>query len=392
MTATYREYPCRSMLRKHKYVDTWFWESASVSPYKACEHGCNYCDGRSRKYHASLDFDNLIHVKINAEEVLRKELDKMYPRQKTLIDYGMDNVLGKQNSHFVIAVSSGISDAYQQVEKKYKLTRKILKLFLEYGVPTFVMTKSDLVLRDLDLLKKINEKTWCNVSFSLSSVDRKISGVFEPKAPSPQKRLEAMKKISDKGILTGVTYMPIIPFITDSKEQLEETITISKEHGAKYVLAASMTMRDLQSERFYETIKIHYPDCVKKYKLLYKNGYQPHGKYLRELYHNINSICSKYNMQQNIPRYIPDTEMKNNLETSTILFLISYFLSLKGERYKSAKYQRLAQIIETMDDNIEVLHMEERLKEIKGIDTDSVNVIKEYLRTGYSQNLNGLKG
>jgi DNA repair photolyase len=392
MAATYKEYQCKSMLRVHKFVDNWFWESASVSPYKACEYGCNYCDGRSKRYYASSDFDNLIHVKINAEKILRKELDKMFPKQKTLTDIGLKDVPKKGKSHLVVAVSSGISDAYQQAEKKYKLTRKILKLFLEYNVPTYVMTKSDLVLRDLDLLRKLNDNVWCNVSFSLSTCDKKIAGIFEPKASSPKKRLEAMKKISEAGILTGVTYRPIIPYLSDSKRQLEDSIKKSKAHGAKYILAASMTMRDLQMERFYKTIDKHYPELEKKYKLLYKRGYQPDGKYLRNLYQNLNSICLKYDIQRYIPRYIPDIELKKNLETSTALHLVSYFLMIKGERYKSEKYRRVAQTIENMDDDIKVIFKEGRLKEIKGIDKESKEVIEEFLKTGSSIYLEKLKG
>jgi DNA repair photolyase len=392
MAATYKEYSCKSMLRMHKFVDNWFWESASVSPYKACEHGCNYCDGRSHRYHASEDFDNLIYVKINAIEVLKKELDKLYPRQKTLADFGLDKSPLHRNSKMVVSVSSGISDAYQQAEKKYRLTRKILKLLLQYEVPTFVMTKSDLVLRDLELLKKINEKVWCNVSFSFSTFDKKIALIFEPKASSPKKRLEAMKKISDAGILTGITYMPIIPYITDSKKQLEDTIKASKKHGAQYVLAASMTTRDLQSQRFYETIKKHYPDLERKYKLLYSKGYSPHGKYLKALYRNINSICKEYDIQQYIPRYIPDIELKRNLEISTNLFLIGYFLGIKGENYKAEKYRKMAQAIENLDENIENIYNMGKLNKIMGMGKEPKEVIEELIETGKSHYLEKLQG
>jgi DNA repair photolyase len=390
MAVTYKEYQCKSMLRTHKFVDNWFWESASISPYKACEHGCNYCDGRSQKYHASEDFDNLIYVKINCIEVLKKELDKLFPKQKTLSDFGFDGPQNNNRSKMVVAVSSGISDAYQPAEKKYKLTQKILKLFLEYNVPTYIMTKSHLVLRDLDILKKINEASWCNVSFSFSTLDKRTAAIFEPKASSPKKRMEAMKIISDSDILTGVTYMPIIPYITDSKEQLDRTIRTSKEHGAKYLLAASMTMRDMQCKRFYETIKKHYPDLLEKYNTLYKNGYQPKRSYLRSLYLNISRLCKTYKMQQYVPRYIPDADLKKNIETSTTLFLISYFFGLSGERYKDKEYRRVGQFIEDMDEDILLLYKDGRLREIPEITKDTRSVIEEYLKTGKSQYLEEL--
>jgi DNA repair photolyase len=391
MAVTYKEYQCKSMLRMHKFVDNWFWESASISPYKACEHGCNYCDGRSERYHASEDFDNIIYVKINAIEVLKKELDRLFPKQSTLSDFGMKSKYGYEKIKPVVAISSGISDAYQPAEEKYGLTRKILELLLEYEIPIYVMTKSDLVLRDLDLLKDLNETSWCNVSFSLSTADKKVAAIFEPKATSPKKRFEAMKKVSKAGILTGVTYMPIIPYISDSVEQLEDVIRNSKENGAQYILAASMTMRDLQSKRFYETIKKHYPHLVEEYQKLYVKGYQPDSQYLQSLYINIKNICKKYDMPRFIPRYIPEDERKTNFQVSTHLLLISYFLGLTEKRYESEPCLRMARVIENLDEDIRDLYENDRLDEIRGINKNLKNIIAEYLKTGKSTMLEELK-
>jgi DNA repair photolyase len=392
MAVTYKEYECKSMLRMHKYVDNWFWSSASVSPYKACEHACNYCDGRSEKYHASEDFDQIVHVKINAREILKKELDRLFPKQKMLSDFGLGKINGDRKLKPVVALSSGISDAYQPVERRYGLTRKILELLSNYQVPTYVMTKSDLVLRDLDLLNDINEKAWCNVSFSISTLDKKIAGLFEPKATTPQKRLEAMRTIAEKGILSGVTYIPIIPYITDSDEQLEETIRISKGYNAGYILAGTMTMRDLQAKRFYEILEKHYPKLVERYKALYRHGIGPDDKYFAELYPKVKSLCKKYSIQNYIPRYIPNIELKKNFETSTMLFLISYFLSLEGEgRYKTQAFNKLAQTIENMDENIEDIYKAGKLGEIKGIGKTTTKFIEEFLKTGKCQYLEELK-
>ena len=380
MTVMYKEYKCKSMLRMHKYVDNWFWSSATVSPYKACEHACNYCDGRSKRYHASEDFDQIIHVKINAQDILKKELDKLFSKQKKVTDFKEGTKIKEKKARPVIAVSSGISDAYQPVEKKYKLTRRILELLRDYKVPTYVMTKSDLVLRDLDLLVEIKNMSWCNVSFSLSTIDKKVASIFEPKATTPKKRLEAMKTIAHEGILTGVTYMPIIPYITDSDDQLKNTISCSKEYGAEYILAGGMTMRDLQAKRFYEILKMHYPELIDKYKALYWRGYEPDGKYISKLYNRVWTLCKKYDIKNYIPRYIPDVELKKNLETSTMLFLISFFLSLRGEGgHKIRAFNKLAQTIEDMDENIEYMYRTGRLKEIKGIGKTTEILITEFL-------------
>ncbi len=391
MAVTYKEYNCKSMLRMQKFVDNWFWESASVSTYKACEHGCNYCDGRSERYHASEDFDNIIYVKINALEVLKKELDRLFPRQCTLSEFGMNSEFGHEKVKPVIAISSGISDAYQPAEKKYNLTRGILKLLLEYEMPVYVMTKSDLVLRDLDLLQKLSKTSWCNVSFSFSTAEKKVAALFEPKATPPKKRFEAMRKIHETGILTGVTYMPIIPYISDSEEQLDDVIRTSRDHGAEYVLAASMTMRDLQSKRFYETIVRHYPHLVKEYKKLYVKGYQPNNQYMQSFYLNIKNICKKYDIPRFIPRYIPEGERKTNLQVSTHLLLISYFLGITTKGYHAEPCLRMARVIENLNEDIRILYENDRLNEIRGINNNLKNIITEYLKTGKSTMLEKLK-
>lgn len=392
MAVTYKEYHCKSMLRMHKYVDNWFWGSASVSPYKACEHGCNYCDGRSQKYHASEDFDQEIHIKVNGPEVLRKELEKMFPPQKKITDFMQENEKQVQRIKTVVMVSSGISDAYQPAERKYELTRKILKLLSEYRVPTYVMTKSDLILRDLDLLEEINDKSWCNVSFSVSTLNKNISRIFEPKTSPPKRRLDAMKIIAEKGIQAGITYIPIIPYITDTDEQLSETIETSKSYGARYILAGTMTLRDLQAKRFYEILKEHYPELVDKYKKLYLKGYQPQGKYIHTLNQKVKILCNRYDMQNYIPRYIPDIELKKNLEISTLLFLCAYFLSFEEKgHFRSESFRRLGQTIEDMEENIEDIYKKGKLDDIKGMGRATKKLIVEFLETGSSGYLEELK-
>lgn len=393
MAVTYKEYRCKGMLRMHKYTDNWFWTSGFVSPYRACEHACNYCDGRSERYHASEDFDQLIHVKINAPEVLKKELDRLFPRQKSLSEFGNDKAKKARKLKPVIGISSGISDAYQPAERRYVLTRKMLELMREYEVPIHIMTKSDLVLRDLDILKEINEKAWCTVSFSVSTMDKKLACLFEPRASPPEKRIEAMRTITSKGILAGVTYIPIIPYITDSENQLEETIKASKKHDAGYILAGTMTLRDLQAKRFYEILDMHFPDLVEKYRTLYRSGYEPNQDYMTHFYHKIKKLCKKHDTQNYIPRYIPDMELKKNIQTSTMLFLISYFLSIEGEnRFRVETYRRLAQTIENMDKNIEDIYKAGKLGDIKGMGKKTERLIKEFLETGKCGYLEELKG
>lgn len=392
MAVTYREYHCKSMLRFHKYVDNWFWSKASLSPYRACSHGCHYCDGRSEKYHASEDFDAQVMVKINAPEILKKELDSLFPRQRTLGDFTGD-VVKERRPKPLIMVSSGVSDAYQPAEKEYELTRRLLEILRDYDMPVFVMTKSDLVLRDIDLLRDINDRSWGNVSFSLSTVNEGISRILEPGASPPSKRLKAMKTVAGEGILTGVTFLPIIPYITDTDGQLNDTVSSAKENRAGYILAGTMTMRDAQAAHFCAILEMHFPELVERYKKLYRRGYEPDGRYMGVLHKKVQALCRQYGVPNHVPRYIPDVVLKKNIEVSTMLFMIAYFLGFEREnRYTVQTYQRLASAIENMDENLIDLHRDNTLDTIPGIGKNVVDNIREFIESGHSPYLRELMG
>ncbi len=392
MVISYKEYESKSVLRIHDYLDNWFWSTASVSPYRACEHACNYCDGRSHRYHVDEKFDQEVQVKINAPEVLEKELKRLSPKQKTLLDFDSTSEKKERKARPLIIISSGVSDAYQPAEKKYNLTRRLLEILRDYKMPVSVMTKSDLVLGDLDLLEDIAETSWCNVSFSVSTMDEKISNIFEPRASRPSKRLKALGRISKTRVLTGITYMPIIPYITDDDKSLEETIEKSKRTGARYIIASTMTMRDEQEKRFYEVLKVHYPELIGKYKALYKFGYSPLREYQIELYKKVSRLCKKYDILNYLPRYIPDIVLKKNLETSTMLYLIAYFLDLRGEnRYKARAFSKSAKIIEDLNEDIIDIWKNNEIPGIPGLGKNVTSLIEEFLSTGKCEYLERLK-
>ena len=165
----------------------WFWISASINPYRGCEHNCRYCDGKAEYYRIE-KFATHIRVKTNAPQLLTKEFTKLgfyeqyRPGRKTLLDYLPEgfqetNRLNKQFQNelgpkkFLLAVGGGVCDVYQPAEAKFKVTREILKVVRNFGFPISVLTKNTLVLRDLDLLKEINEISYANVSLSITLAD-----------------------------------------------------------------------------------------------------------------------------------------------------------------------------------------------------------------------------
>src|SRR4030066_1759735 len=161
---TIREVEAKSILRKHKRMDSWFISCYGMNLYRGCTHSCVYCDGRAEGYYVDGEFGKDVTVKVNAIEILRRELDptrKRVPFKRSFI-----------------LVGGGVGDSYQPIEKKYQLTRKTLELMYEYNFPVHMLTKSTLIERDIDILKEINKQSRAIVSFSFSSVDDRISAVF----------------------------------------------------------------------------------------------------------------------------------------------------------------------------------------------------------------------
>ena len=210
-----QEIKVKSVLNKAKKIDSWFLDSYTFNPYSSCSFNCLYCYIRGSKYGTNLETS--LSVKINAIELLDMQLANR----------------AKKNQYGFIVVSSA-TDPYLQIEKKYELTRKALEVILKHKFPVHIITKSDLIERDFDLLAQIDKaailppelkdmKRGTIISFSFSTVSDHIAGIFEPGATSPSKRLEVVKKTVSYGFLTGISLMPLLPYNSDTTEQLHQT-------------------------------------------------------------------------------------------------------------------------------------------------------------------------
>ena len=249
-----------------------------------------YCDGRSEGYYVDGEFGEDVTVKVNAIEILRRELDpkrKRTPFQRSFI-----------------MIDGGVGDSYQPVEDKYQLSRRALELIDEYDFPVHVLTKSTLIKRDIDILKKINEKNRAIASFSFSSVDDEISAIFEPGVPSPSERLKTLAFFKNEGITCGMFLLPIIPFVTDIPELMEETIRKASEVGVDFIIFGGMTLKEgRQKDYFFKTLKKHYPDFIVKYENIYtKNKW---GEAIGEYYNLINTIFNRITKRYKMPKRIP---------------------------------------------------------------------------------------
>jgi DNA repair photolyase len=248
-----REIRAKSLLSGGSPVheDSWFKTTYTMNIYRGCEHQCIYCDSRSECYQIENFADVL--VKINAADLLEQELSRK--RRKGTIGTG------------------AMSDPYTPVEKRYNLTRRALEVVASHAFPLHLMTKSDMVLRDVDVLQKVS-KVYACVNFTLTTVDDDLAAKVEPGAPRPSARLRAMKLLSDSGIYAGVSVMPVLPFFEDSDEQIKVIFEKAKEHGAQFALfSPGMTLRDRQRAYYYQKLRKRFPGMAERYNRRYGNQY-----------------------------------------------------------------------------------------------------------------------
>ncbi len=356
-------------MRKHKKIDSWFLSRYGMNLYRGCSHNCSYCDGRSERYYVNGEFGNDITVKINAIDVLRRELDPR--RKRTQLKKGY------------IMIGGGVGDSYQPIEKKYKLTRRTLMLLSDKEFPVHILTKSMLVKRDIDIIEKINEKNKCIISFSFSSTNEKISSIFEPNVPSPNKRLETIEFLKDRGISCGMFLLPVIPFITDIKDVMERTIQDAKDVGIDFIIFGGMTLKEgIQKQYFLNVLKQHYPKLISEYNLIYKKSRWGNviSEYNNEL-HKLFNILMKY---YKIPKRIPLEFFKNFINGNDLVVVllehIDYLLKLEGKKspFGYAAYQ-----ISQLD--MPLKNMLYKLNTIKGVGKITEGIIREILTTSTSK-------
>lgn len=371
----FKEAKAKTVLNKYKYRDNWFWCKYSINPYRGCQFACNYCDAITEKYliHKKVeDFSRVIYVKTNAPELLKKELEKA---QKDVV------------------ALSGVTDPYQPAERKYDITRKILEVLKDNGFPVHIGTKSDLVLRDADILSEISTNSWCAISFTVTTFDKNLLSLLEPFSPPPERRLEALKKLKEAGIMAGVDFTPIIPYLLDDENNIREVIRKASENGAEYLLpGAGMTLRNNQKTRWLELLKENWPELIEKYEKLYRESRDPSREYLLRINRKTFEICKEFNIKTYVPP--PDFErpLKENFQVASLLLLIAYFKERRtGNPYAAWAYHKAAQNIEELQMSIRDIHNENELEKISGVGKNLAETIREFLDTGKSEKIERLE-
>lgn len=286
----------KTILSKVKYGDEWYGVDYNMNLYRGCSHGCIYCDSRSNCYH--IDNFDIVRGKENALYILERELSKK-------------KELG------VIGIGS-MSDTYNPNELKYEQTRDALKLILKYGFGVSIDTKSDLILRDLDLLKEIKSRNNAIIKFTITTPYDELSKVLEPNVCVTSKRLQAIKELSNNGIFVGIMMNPVLPFITDKEEDIKELVKLASKSGAKFIHTyMGMTLRENQRDYYFDKLDKNFVGLKEKYIEYYGDKYNCVVPNYKRLYKVFVSECNKYgilyNMSDIIKAYKKETKSNEQI-------------------------------------------------------------------------------
>lgn len=360
-----KEIHAKSILRKHKKVDSWFVSRYGMNLYRGCTHNCVYCDGRAETYYVDGDFGVDVTVKVNAIELLRRELDPKRRRKPLIRGY--------------IMLGGGVGDSYQPAEREYRLSREALQVIQEYGFPVHILTKSTLVQRDVDIITKINEESRAVVSFSMSSADDDVSAIFEPGVPSPSQRFEAISSFKRQGIACGLFLLPVIPYITDTTTMIDNVVSRAKTAGIDFIVFGGMTLKPGRQQEYYlNVLRDHYPELLPEYASTYPGG--KYGAaisdYYRAIAQTFNLVASKYKMAKRMPAQLFNDILHENDLVIVILEQLDYLLRLKGAKspygYAAYSISKLAEPLSSL----------KSLRQIKGVGQTTEKAIREIIRTG----------
>jgi DNA repair photolyase len=286
-----KEVQAKTLLSHVKQPDPWFGLKYNMNLYRGCRHRCIYCDSRSECYQIE-NFDGDVLVKANALELLPKELARK--RKKGTIGTGSMN------------------DPYMPVERKLNLLGRALEIIAQFKFPVHIITKSDLVLRDLDTLVEINQ-VYAAVSFTVTTADDELGKKVEPGAPKVSARLNAMQTLAEHGIHTGITMMPILPYIEDNEANIAAIVQKAHQHGAAYIIPSfGMTLRDRQRMYYYQKLDEYFPGVRRHYQAKYGNQYSCVPGNVEQLARVFYDSCREYGIATRMTPYAPQaaTQMK----------------------------------------------------------------------------------
>jgi DNA repair photolyase len=262
----------------------------TINPYRGCEFGCRYCYARYThefmEMRDGMEFEQKIYVKQHTAELLRRNLQRVKPGES-------------------IALGTA-TDPYQPAERRYEVTRSILEEFARHhGLELGIVTKSDLLLRDLDVLREVSKNNVLSIHITVTTLDVELARILEPRAPRPDLRINALRELSAAGVTVGVSCSPVLPGITDSPANLEAVVREAAAAGARHIFAGPLFLKPCSAAIFLPFLEQHFPNLVENYRQRYQDrSFLPpsYGKRISQL---IASYRKKYGIERADPRRQP---------------------------------------------------------------------------------------
>lgn len=349
---TFTPYQPKTILNSHKRADHWFWSRYSAYPYTGCQHGCAFCYARESKYSPydnADEYSTHIRVKENAADLLRR-------------------ALGRKPVDIVC-----LGD-YQPAERDYEITRRMLEVCRDLRFPVFMLSRSPLILRDLDILREINARSPSAVAFSAISTpdspNHAIAVQMENLAPHVEGRFTAMKQIASAGIITGTCFMPILPGVSDDDANLEAVVRWTAENGGQFVLAGSLTLADQQKDFFFSILQDQFPGLVETYRRWYPPGsYAPANYNWNRIALRIREFSRKYGIQDRMPRPVsPTDKFALNKRIAERLANTSYELEITGAAGHCVwAYRKASWAVEDLEMDIRLIYNSMGIKGLRMI-------------------------
>jgi DNA repair photolyase len=253
-----------------------------LNPFLGCAHACFYCFARAyharyREKNVGSDFDSNVEVRVNIADVLRKELHR------------------RRDGSLAIGTAT---DPYQPIEGKYRLTRGCLEALVDYPMPTSIVTKGPLVVRDIDVLRELDEKTNLTVYFSVPCVDEEVVRKTDPGTAPPRQRLRALRMLREAGLDAAVLCMPVLPGISDSEESLDAAARAASAAGATAFRHRPLKIDGEIQQYYYDSLATEFPVVVPLYAALYRGGVHPAKDYERELDDRVRRVRARYEFRE----------------------------------------------------------------------------------------------
>jgi DNA repair photolyase len=259
----------------------------TINPYRGCEFACKYCYARYTHEFMELrdgaEFERKIYVKQQTAELLRRDLRRVKPGEG-------------------IALGTA-TDPYQPAERRYEVTRDILEEFARHrGFELGIVTKSNLIVRDLELLREVARNNLLSVHITVTTMNVELARILEPRAPRPDLRMEAVRQLREAGLEVGVSSSPVLPGITDAPADLEAVVRAAAEAGARHIFAGALFLKPCSAAIFLPFLEAHFPLLVENYRERYQNRAFLPESYAKRISRLVSSLRQKYGIQRNDPR------------------------------------------------------------------------------------------